>query len=247
MPVLSPRPCCTSMISATGSVVACFSRAPLWPCRPGTRVGLVGRNGTGKTTLVEPRRRRPPARRRYHHRAPGRPARPRRPGGPQRTGELARYGPRRGPRKNAPPRRGRVGHGSGPHCRDPHPPRRHRRPFGTGPSGKHPGRTGLRRGLAVPALCGIFRRLADAGQPGGGPFRAARSVAPRRADKSSRPRSHAVAAVLSRRVAGGPWSSSATTAPCSTRWSAKSPISTTANCNATSAGTTASNGRDANS
>ena len=51
--VLSSRPpCSTSTTSPCASPAARCSRARPCTCRPATRLGLVGRNGTGKSTLL---------------------------------------------------------------------------------------------------------------------------------------------------------------------------------------------------
>ena len=160
----------------------------------GARVGLVGRNGTGKTTLFgvitgDTRGRA------GHVEIPPR----------WRIGRLAQEAPN-GPdslldivltadrERTALLAEAETAHRPAPHRRNPDPARRHRRAFGPGPRGRDPGRPRLSTTDAAAALLGIFRRLAHARGARRDAVRRARPAAARRADQLSRSRRHALAA-----------------------------------------------------
>ena len=166
----------------------------------GAKVGLVGRNGVGKSTLLnlirgvlEPEGR--------HDRVAGQPAhRISRPGGAWRCRELVRNRARRRSRAHPPVDGARSRPGAAARGGNRNPPRRDRRPLGAEPSGAHPCRARARRCDAATAARRPVRRLAHAGGAGGGAVHRARSVAARRADQPPRSRSLAVARTVSPRL-----------------------------------------------
>ena len=105
---------------------------------PGARVGLVGRNGAGKTDAVQRHRRRH-WRRAGHDRAAAALAhRPAGAGSAERAGKPARGRAQGRPRAQRAAGRGRDRARSASHRRDPDPARRYRRPCGAGARGRDP-------------------------------------------------------------------------------------------------------------
>ncbi len=181
---------------------------------PGHRVGLVGRNGTGKSTLLrmiagelEPQRgpdRAAAALAGRHHQ----------PGSAGRRAQPDRDGPAHRRRTGAPERRSGERHRSAPHRRDPHAAARQGRPLGRGAGGPHPRRARLLRSGAAAAVRRILRRLADARRARRAVVQPAGPAAARRADQPPRSGSQPVAGGLSARLprhgaAGQPRSRSA--------------------------------------
>ena len=160
---------------------------------PGSRVGFVGRNGVGKSTLFHAIRGELPT-------ETGSISIPPR----WRIGSLAQEAPdgpeslidgraegRPGARRAAGRSRDRAR--SVPHRRNPDPARRHRRAFGAGPRRRDPERPRIFHRRSGAILFGIFRRLAHARRAGGDAVFGARSAAAGRADQLPRSRRHAVA------------------------------------------------------
>ncbi len=157
----------------------------------GSRTGLVGRNGTGKTTLfnvITGDLGAESGELRVRATGEGRASAA---GSAVRTREPARSRAEGRPRASRAAGRGRARDRSAPDRRYPDPAGRYRRPFGAVARGRDPVGPGLSGAGSGARGVGIFRRLADAGGAGGGPVRAARSAAARRTDQLSRPRRHA--------------------------------------------------------
>ena len=160
---------------------------------PGARVGFVGRNGVGKSTLFQrdPRR---TADRNRHHRDPAALARRQpRPGGARRPGEPDRCRAQGRPRTRCAAAGSRNRPRSAPDRRNPDQARRHRRPFGARARRGDPHGLGFSTADQARPCSGIFRRLADARRARRDPVRRSRSSAAGRADQLSRSRRHAVA------------------------------------------------------
>ena len=160
---------------------------------PGARVGFVGRNGVGKSTLFQRDPRRIADRDRHHHdpaalaRRQSRAGSTRRPGKPDRCRAEGRSRARRAAARSRDRPR------SPPDRRNPDPARRHRRAFGARPRRRDPQRPRIFDRGSGAALFGIFRRLADARRARRDAVRGARSSAAGRAHQLSRSRRHAVA------------------------------------------------------
>ncbi len=172
---------------------------------PDARVGFLGRNGTGKTTLFRmimneaspdlgtvsvPRGARIG---RVAQEAPGGPEKPDRGGAGRRRG--AHRAPGRGGDRER----------SAPHRRDPDAPRRQGRPCRAGPRRRDPGGPRLRPSGPAARLLRILRRLAHARRPGGTAVHRAGPAAARRADQLSRPRRHALASRTTSPPTRTPW------------------------------------------
>ena len=160
---------------------------------PGARVGFVGRNGVGKSTLFHAIRGDLPLESgiiahsaALAHRHPG-------------AGSARRPGEPRQRRAEGRPRTRRAVAGSrdrprsAPDRRNPDPAGRHRRPLRAGAGGGDSVRPRFFDRGPGPPLLGILRRLAHARGTGGDAVCGARSVAARRAHQLSRSRRHAVA------------------------------------------------------
>ena len=160
---------------------------------PGARVGFVGRNGVGKSTLFHAIRGELPT-------ETGTIAIPPRwrvgslaQEAPERTGKPDRGRAQGRSRARRVAARGRNRARSAPDRRNPDQARRHRRPFGAGARRRDPERPRIFHRGSGPTLLGIFRRLADARCARRDLVRGARSAAAGRADQLSRSRRHAVA------------------------------------------------------
>ena len=160
---------------------------------PGARVGFVGRNGVGKSTLFSAIRGELPT-------ETGTITIPPR----WRVGSLAQEAPD-GPEslievvlkadleRASAAARSRDRARSAPDRRHPDPAGRHRRAFRPCPRRRDPQRPRIFHRRSGAVLFGIFRRLADARRARRDPVRRARSSAAGRADQLSRSRRHAVA------------------------------------------------------
>ena len=160
---------------------------------PGARVGLVGRNGTGKSTLFKAIRGELPTESGTIADPAALARRQPRAGGAERPGKPDRGRAQGRPRARRAAARGRHRARSAPDRGNPDPAGRHRRPFGAGARGGDPQRPRLFDRGSGAALLGILRRLADARRARRDPVRRARPSAARRADQLSRPRRHALA------------------------------------------------------
>ena len=216
------RACLSSTTSPSALPAARCWKTPSARITPGARVGLVGRNGTGKTTLfnvitgdISP-----------EHGSVEMPPR-------WRIGRLAQEAPN-GPEsllevvlkadveRSAAAGRGRDRARPASHRRDPDPARRYRRARGACARRLDPVGPRLFHRRPGAALLGILRRLAHARRARRHAVRRARPAAARRADQLSRSRRHAVAAGSSGALSAHHDRSSATTATCSTTRSTRS-------------------------